>query len=197
MLSRTILLTGVLVAVTAPSALAQDVPSRVESRPSLVKVAVPPGILDVDDGDTVTLRWTGGEIETVRILGIDCPETRHPEHDIPYDQPFGPEAQAFAAGVFATAQRVEILRAATPDPYGRTLAYLFVDGRNYSTLAIAARLAVESVTAFGDNGLPAEAAAVMAAARAAGPVAFEAPHLYRARMRAVSAWLKSKGLYPP
>jgi len=158
---------------------------------------VPQGILDVDDGDTVTIRWAAGEVETVRILGIDCPETRHPEHNIPYDQPFGPEARAFAEGVFAAAQRVEILRASMVDPYGRTLAYLFVDGRNYSTLVISARLAVESVTAFGDNGLPAEAAAVMAAAKAAGPVAFEPPHIYRARMREVSDWLKARGLDAP
>ena len=133
----------------------------------------------------------------MRLLGIDTPETRHIEHNIPYDQPFGLEAWAFARGVFATAHTVEILRANTIDPYGRTLAYLFVDDRNYSTLVIKARLAIESVTQFGDNGIPGEAAAVMAAAKAAGPVPFEPPYLYRRRMGDLTNWLKSKGQYPP
>jgi endonuclease YncB( thermonuclease family) len=158
---------------------------------------VPVAAVAVDDGDTVEIRWSTSDVEIVRVLGIDTPETRHVEHDIPYDQPFGPEASAFGRGVFSTARQVEILRAATLDPYGRTLAYLFVDGRNYSILVVEARLAVESVTAFGDNGLPEEAAAVLKAARAAGPVAFEPPHVYRARMREVSRWLKAQGRYPP
>jgi len=116
------MLACVLLPLAAPEVFAQDTPSRAQTRQNLVRITVPPGILDVDDGDTVRLRWAGGEVETVRILGIDCPETRHPEHNIPYDQPFGPEARAFAEGVFATAQRVEILRASMVDPYGRTLA---------------------------------------------------------------------------
>lgn len=162
-----------------------------------MRVDVPLSALVVDDGDTVSIRWSASDIEDVRILGIDTPETRHVEHDIPYDQPFGQEARAFARGVFAGAAKVEILRANTTDPYGRTLAYVFVDGRNYSVMVVAARLAVESVTQFGDNGFPAEAAAVVTAAKAAGPLPFENPGAYRARMREVTRWLKSQGRYPP
>ena len=55
----------------------------------------------MDDGDTVDIRWSKGDTETVRILGIDCPETRHLEHNLPYPQDFGPEARAFAQGAFA------------------------------------------------------------------------------------------------
>ncbi len=43
--------------------------------------------------------------EIVRILGIDTPEMRRLEHNLPYDQPFGPEAKAFAQGAFAAATR--------------------------------------------------------------------------------------------
>ena len=150
----------------------------------------------VDDGDTVTIRWAAGDLETVRILGIDTPETRHVEHDIPFDQPFGPEARAFAEGVFANAQSVELLRAKTLDPYGRTLGYVFVNGANYSLLVIAKALAEESVTRYGDNGFAKEAALVLAAAKAAGPLAFESPGAYRARMRELSKALKSRGEYP-
>ena len=105
-------------------------------RPSGVRVAVSPKLVSVDDGDTVAIRWSRSDVETVRILGIDTPETRHVAHDIPFDQPFGPEARAFAQGVFANAQSVELLRAKTLDPYGRTLGYVFVNG---ATMVIPAK----------------------------------------------------------
>ena len=150
----------------------------------------------VDDGDTVTIDWAKDDKETVRILGIDTPETRHVEHNLPYPQEFGPEARGFALGVFATTTEVQILRAGTLDPYGRTLGYLFVNGKNYSVLVVRARLAIETVSHYGDNGLPKEAADVLAAAKAAGPVPFEPPYAFRARMREVSAWMKQNGLDP-
>jgi endonuclease YncB( thermonuclease family) len=161
-----------------------------------VRVTVDPRVVIVDDGDTVAIRWTDADIETVRILGIDTPETRHLEHDIPYDQPFGPEAQAFAEGAFAAASRLELSRAATLDPYGRTLGYLWINGRNYSVMVVAARLALESISHFGDNGFPREAAEVLAAAKEAGPPAFESPFAYRARMRDLARWMKERGIYP-
>ena len=165
-----------------------------QTRPHSLRVPVEPTLVQVDDGDTVVVRWSKHDVETVRILGIDTPETRHPEHDLPYAQAFGPEARAFARGAFAAATQVELLRARTIDPYGRTLGYVFLNGRNYSVLAVKARLAAESVTFYGDNGLPREAAEVLAAAKAAGPLPFEPPHAFRARMRDVSRWMEDKGL---
>ncbi len=169
---------------------------QAQPRPHGMRVPVDPARVAIDDGDTVRIRWAKGDTETVRILGIDTPETRHVEHDIPYAQSFGPEARAFAQGAFATATRVELLRSATVDPFGRTLGYVFVNGLNYSVLVVEARLALESVSHFGDNGLPKEAALVLAAAEKAGPMPFEPPHLYRRRMRDVSEWMKEKGTYP-
>jgi micrococcal nuclease len=188
-----------LVAVLAPGhAVGQAAGARPQlkpqTRPHSTRVAVDPARILVDDGDTVVIRWSRDDLETVRVLGIDTPETRHVEHDIPYAQCFGPEARAFAQGAFATATSVELLRAGTLDPYGRTLGYLFLNGRNYSVLVVEARLAAETVTFYGDNGLPREAAEVLAAAKSAGPLPFEPPHLFRARMREVSQWMKEKGL---
>lgn len=167
-----------------------------QPRPHGRRVPVDAAKLVMDDGDTVVVRWGRDDAETVRILGIDTPETRHPEHELPYAQSFGPEAAAFASGAFATAREVELLRAATLDPFGRTLGYLFLDGRNYSLLVLRARLAEESVTRYGDNGFPKEAAEVLAAAKQAGPLPFESPNDFRIRMRAVSRWMKEKGIYP-
>ena len=118
------------------------------------------------------------------------------EHNLPYDQPFGREATGFAKGAFATATQVQLLRADQMDPYGRTLGYLFLNGRNYSELVVRARLAAESVSHFGDNGFPQEAQAVIEAARAAGPLPFEPPHDYRRRMREVTGWMRESGLLP-
>lgn len=167
-----------------------------QPRPAAERIAVDPSLVRVDDGDTVVIRWSREDAEIVRILGIDTPETRHLPHDIPFDQPFGPDARAFAQGAFAAATKIEILRTTTLDPYGRTLAYLFLNGRNYSVLVLRARLAAESVTHYGDNGFPAEAAASLAAAKDAGVLPFEPPHQFRARMREVTRVLKSRGEYP-
>jgi endonuclease YncB( thermonuclease family) len=165
-----------------------------QPRPHSMRVPVDPARVQVDDGDTVLIRWSRDDAETVRILGIDTPETRHPEHDLPYAQSFGSEARAFARGVFAAANDVQLLRSRTVDPYGRTLGYVFVNGRNYSVLVVQARLSAETVTFYGDNGLPAEAEEVVAAAKTAGPVPFEPPHAFRGRMRELSRWMKEKGL---
>ena len=189
---------ALLIALALVACLVDDVHSedRVQPRAHGARVSVDPSRVSIDDGDTLEIRWSRGDAEVVRILGIDTPETRHLEHDIPYAQPFGEEARRFATESFAEATRVELLRSATLDPYGRTLAYVFVDGRNYSVLAVRARLALENVSHFGDNGFPREAAAVLAAAEAAGPVPFEPPYRYRARMRELSRYLREQGTYP-
>jgi micrococcal nuclease len=207
-MNRTIPALVLAAALAPPAALAQATARRPaaqregeprpdpkpQTRPHSMRVPVDPVLVQVDDGDTVVIRWSPGDLETVRVLGIDTPETRHLEHDLPYAQAFGPEARAFARGAFATATQVELLRSRTLDPYGRTLGYLFLNGRNYSVLVVKARLAAESVTFYGDNGLPREAAEVLAAAKSAGPLPFEPPHAFRARMRDVSRWMKEKGL---
>ena len=101
----------------------------------------------------------------------------------PTRSPSAPRPRAFAQGAFAVATEVQLLRSRTLDPYGRTLGYLFLNGRNYSVLVVEARLAAETVTFYGDNGLPTEAAEVLAAAKSAGPLPFEPPHVFRGRMR--------------
>ena len=165
-----------------------------QPRPHGTRIFVDPALVRMDDGDTVDIHWSKEDVETVRILGIDCPETRHLEHNLPYAQDFGPEARAFARGAFSTATQVDLLRSSTLDPFGRTLGYVFLNGRNYSVLVVKARLAVESVSFYGDNGIPKEAAEVVAAAKAAGPVPFEPPHQFRARMRDVTKWMQEKGV---
>ncbi len=171
-------------------------PPKSQTRPANEKVKVDPATITVDDGDSVVIKWPGGDEEIVRILGIDSPEVRHIEHNLPFDQPGGPEARAFARGAFGVASEVQLLRCGTLDPFGRTLGYVFVNGKNYSALIIKARLAAESVSTFGDNGFPEIAAEMIAAAKEAGPPAFEPPGAYRTRMRTQTQWMKKAGTYP-
>jgi endonuclease YncB( thermonuclease family) len=160
----------------------------VKSRTTLEKIPVDPALIDVGDGDTVVIHWSEDDKERVRILGIDTPEVAHHSMGWYDDQPYGPEATAFAKGVFAMAETVELLRAGEPDGYGRTLGYLFVNGRNYSVLVVAAGFAVETVSHYGDNGLPEPSEEVLAASREVGPVPFEAPYKFRGRMRELNDW---------
>lgn len=193
---RRLLVSGGLFAAAAVVMLL-DTSREVARAEEPARVAVPKAAISFDDGDSVVIRWKEGEAETVRLLGIDTPEVLHLEHDIPYAQPFGEQAAGFLSGCLAVADKVELLRSPNgKDRYGRTLGYLFANGKNVSVLLLEARLAMESVSRYGDNGLPVQAAECLAAAKAAGPVAFEDPDLYRKRMRTLSAWLKSKGLYP-
>ena len=63
-------------------------------------------------------------------------------------------------------------------------------------MVIKARFSTETVSHYGDNGLPDEAAQIKAAAKDIGPLPFEPPHLYRARMRDLTNWMKQAGQYP-
>jgi len=155
-----------------PLALACLAPPWADAaRPYGARVAVDRERVRVMDGDTAEIRWSVADVETVRVLGIDTAELRDRWDPKRALSPRGAEARGFARGAFAVATGVELLRSARPDRYGRTLGYFFLDGRNYSVLILEARLAGETITRFGDNGLPVEAREVLAAAkrvRAAG-----------------------------
>ena len=56
---------------------------------------VDPSAITVEDGDGIIIRWNGQDSEIIRLLGIDTPEVRRLEHNLPYDQPF----RAGGAGV--------------------------------------------------------------------------------------------------
>jgi micrococcal nuclease len=77
------------------------------------------------DGDTIEAR-VGGEIEDVRYIGIDTPETVKPGTPV---QCFGPRAHRFNARL-VTHRRVRLVfDAERRDVYGRLLAYVFLRRR--------------------------------------------------------------------
>lgn len=190
MLRRVICFAVLFVLVLSAAAFAED--GRTQTRTSLERVSVDPDLVDVGDGDTVVIDWGDGDRERVRILGIDTPEVAHHSMGWYDDQPYGRRATAFAQGAFAAAYSVELLRAAETDGYGRTLGYLFINGRNFSVMIVEAGYAVETVSHYGDNGLPDEAEAVLAASRTVGPVPFEPPYKFRKRMRELNDWREAQ-----
>lgn len=87
----------------------------------------------VVDGDTIIVTNAEGKDERVRILNIDTPESVHPTEP---EQKFGREASDFAKE-YLEGQKVEIERGnPEKDKYGRTLAYIFVDGVNFNRLML-------------------------------------------------------------
>jgi micrococcal nuclease len=106
------------------------------TRPAGVDGPLP--VVDVVDGDTVKVPGT-----TVRLIGVDTPETVDPRVPV---QCFGREASARAHALLDGA-RVWLEYDATQgrrDRYGRTLAYLWLaDGRLYNETIIAEGFAHE------------------------------------------------------
>jgi micrococcal nuclease len=84
-------------------------------------------VVQVLDGDTIVVA-RGGSRDTIRLLGIDTPETHHPTKPV---QCYGPEASDY------TTARLEgqLVRleddVETHDIYGRHLAYVYLDGNRF------------------------------------------------------------------
>lgn len=125
------------------------------------------------DGDT----FSSGELK-IRVLGIDTPEIRNPEHGFFEDQPYGLEASRLAEKMLTGAGVIEYLPFSR-DRYGRMLAHVFVDGELFGTKMIEAGLAYETVSFFGDNGFPDLAEELLRAAEKAGTPPFTKPRIWR------------------
>ncbi|MDO8435268.1 MAG: thermonuclease family protein, partial [bacterium] len=93
-------------------------------------------VVKVVDGDTLTIRKDGENV-TLRLIGLDTPETVDPRKTV---QCFGKEASEKARQVLTgTSIRIETDPSQGElDKYGRTLAYVFLsDGTNFNMLMIA------------------------------------------------------------
>ncbi len=83
-------------------------------------------ILEVIDGDTVRIA-SSGEEDTVRVIGIDRPETRRPGRGVEC----GGRAATAALRDLAEGRPVRVIEDPTQDRrdrYGRRLAYLELEG---------------------------------------------------------------------
>jgi len=84
---------------------------------------IPATVISIVDGDTIKVQAEAGPIITVRLIGIDTPETKHPSKPV---QCFGPEASARAAELLPSGSTGALERdVQEQDRYGRTLAYVW------------------------------------------------------------------------
>jgi len=85
-------------------------------------------VVDVLDGDTIVVTFTNGATDTVRLLGVDTPETHHPTRGV---ECFGPEAAEY------TKRRLtgKVVRLESDverrDVYDRRLAYVYLHGQRF------------------------------------------------------------------
>lgn len=104
----------------------------------------PARVVRVVDGDTLKVRLADGRRKTVRVLGIDTPETKKPDTPVECG---GPQASASMArlalegGGYAAKGR-DVMLIADPtgdaeDRFGRVLAYVEADGRDLGERQIA------------------------------------------------------------
>jgi micrococcal nuclease len=85
-------------------------------------------VVQVLDGDTIVVRHGNAPGETIRLLGVDTPETHHPRKPV---QCYGPEASAYTAKrLFGQLVRLED-DVERRDIYGRRLAYVYLNGTNF------------------------------------------------------------------
>ena len=73
-----------------------------------------------------TVQLDGGQVVTVRLIGMDTPETKKPPTPV---QCYGPEASARTAELLPIGSAVGLeLDVQRQDRYGRTLAYVWPEG---------------------------------------------------------------------
>ena len=137
---------GVLISRAVPKSVQQSV---AESQSAIVSESVPEispasplndaekyyPVVKVVDGDTIVAD-INGKNETVRLIGLDTPETVDPRKPV---QCFGEEASKKAKEIL-TGKRVRLEMDASQgerDKYGRLLAYAFLeDGTLFNLLTI-------------------------------------------------------------
>jgi len=93
------------------------------------------------DGDTIEAR-IDGEVEDVRYIGVDTPETVKPDTPV---QCFGPRASAFNHRLVEGQQVRLVFGVERRDDYGRLLAYVHL-GRGFVNAMLVRRGLARSLT---------------------------------------------------
>ncbi|WP_145997323.1 thermonuclease family protein [Salirhabdus sp. Marseille-P4669] len=112
-----------------PSTPKEDVPKEGFARATVTRVV---------DGDTIELRFENGTTETIRLLLVDTPETKHPSLPV---QQFGPEASQFAKKTLLNKQVQVEYDGPKRDKYDRLLGYLWIGNSIFNQMLLEEGLA--------------------------------------------------------
>jgi len=101
------------------------------------------------DGDTIVV-GRGWRRTTIRLIGVDTPETVHPDKPVQF---YGPEASDFTKrSLFGKWIRLEFESPNRPggsiDHYGRTLAYVVIEDKNNFNLELIKQGYAKTYTRF-------------------------------------------------
>jgi micrococcal nuclease len=94
-------------------------------------------VVRVVDGDTFEAR-IGDEVEDVRLIGVDTPETVKPEAPV---ECFGPEASSFTHRILEGQSVRLVFGVERRDVYGRLLAYAYIGHRFFNAALVRRGLA--------------------------------------------------------
>jgi micrococcal nuclease len=108
--------------------LVWPLPTTAQERPKGVpRGSEPAVVVSVTDGDTFDVEIDGRR-DTVRLTGIDAPETKDPNDPV---QCYGPEATKYLRKLLPHGREVWLERDRTDrDRYGRLLRYVWVEKQN-------------------------------------------------------------------
>lgn len=90
-------------------------------------------VVSVSDGDTIRVEFPNGKEETIRLLGVDTPETHHPTKPVGC---YGPEAENFTRQSL-DGKKIELEYDVDKiDKYGRTLAFVYLNGDRFNDMLV-------------------------------------------------------------
>ncbi|MCA8940811.1 MAG: thermonuclease family protein [Planctomycetes bacterium] len=138
------------------------------------KQTIPASSVKALDGDTVRI----GD-EKIRLLGIDTPEKANKDRFHGDQEPYASMAEDHLRKLIKEAGEIQIRRLDKPDPYGRTLGYLYAGKRNLNAEMIRAGHAWETVSHYGPQGMKEEAAEIRKAWDEVDKPKFMLPHEWR------------------
>lgn len=103
-----------------------------EEDPNAGPASVTAVVTRVVDGDTVEAR-IGEEVEDVRLIGVDTPETVKPGEPL---ECFGPRASSFTHRVLEGRRVRLVFGEERRDHYGRLLAYAYLEGNLFNAALV-------------------------------------------------------------
>lgn len=90
-------------------------------------------VVRVVDGDTFVVNYNG-ENEKVRLIGVDTPESVHPNDE--KNTEFGDMVSIYSKEMLTGKQVALEFDVEQRDKYGRLLAYVYIDGQMYNKLLL-------------------------------------------------------------
>lgn len=90
-------------------------------------------VIRVVDGDTFVINYNGVN-ERVRLIGIDTPESVHPDDE--KNTEFGVKVSNYSKEMLTGKNVMIELDVQKRDQYGRLLAYIYLDGQMYNKILL-------------------------------------------------------------